>query len=749
MAKSSSKVAHSALETRDLSPKRSRATGGPDSETRDHAETRAIAAFEREKPETGARPLQQTGSRIPDTISANKVAELEGVHLSTIRRRCDGGKYPGAYKSTMNGGDGWLIPPEALSREAQRKLKAEIIPAPATEAAPVAVSREEYRTMMDAYERKPSGLKRQAEQAAAAVAAFLDLRGAGLSVAMAEKSIAASHGMSKPTLWRARTAVDGVERQYWEPVLCPRYHGGRGKAEFTPEAYAWILSKYLNTSEPPLSAILPDARKEATRQGWIIPNDKTVQARLDEEPAWLLLAGRKGEKALERSFPPVERDYASLRLHEMWESDGRRGDVWCIWPDGSLARPCAVIWRDCRTRMPLSIRVYKTESTELTINSLASAYELTGTNPSYYKIDNGRAYANKRMTGGQATRYRFTINPDEPVGVITRLDGKVKWSKPGQGRDKPVESFWNYVADHCDKAPEFEGAYCGRNPVQKPEGFDVRKGVPVTAYLEKLKQVITRFATEKPHRGQGMDGKTPLALFNELSRDYVPDPVDPAIIRLCRMGVATLKLNKDDASLKFKMDGYSEVRYWDERLAALPRSARGKRFHVYYDFGEPLNPVSVYDGDTLICEARNIGRQPFNELSGEKTGAHMKAKGAYLKPRHAALKAAKVAAPSGLHALIEAGGMSQQPLITLAEPKKQALPAPAKTEEIEPIPGRPGEYLNKATGEIYRGTVLALPTPANDQGEQERLAEMARRQREKNLPGWVRGNAPARFGTTS
>ncbi|MBK6744530.1 MAG: hypothetical protein IPG66_16825 [Hydrogenophilales bacterium] len=152
-------------------------------------------------------------------ITANKAAELEALHLRTIKRRCKSGKYPGAYKSSMNGGDGWLIPPEALSREAQRKLLAETIPAPATVAAPVAVSREEYRTMMDAYERKDSNFKRRAEHAAAAVVAFLELRQSGLSVAMAERSIAESHSMSKTTLWRARTDVDGRDRQYWEAIL--------------------------------------------------------------------------------------------------------------------------------------------------------------------------------------------------------------------------------------------------------------------------------------------------------------------------------------------------------------------------------------------------------------------------------------------------------------------------------------------------------------------------------------------------
>ncbi|MDP2834610.1 MAG: transposase domain-containing protein [Pseudomonadota bacterium] len=652
----------------------------------------------------------------------------------------------------MNGGDGWMIPPEALSREARKKLLAEIIPAPAPDAAPVAVSREEYRTMMDAYERKPSGLKRRAEQAAVAVAAFLELRESGLSVAMAEKSIADSHGMSKATLWRARTDVSGVDRQYWEVILCPRYHGGRGKTEFTPEAYDWILGKYLRKTEPPLSAIMPDARKEAAKQGWIIPSDKTVQARINEEPAWKILAGRKGEKALERSFPTVERDYTSLRLHEMWESDGRRMDVWCVWRDGSIGRPHSVIWRECRTRMPLAIRVYKSESGELVINSLASAFELTGTRPENAKIDNGRAYANKAMTGGQPTRYRFTVNPDEPIGIMTRAGILARWSKPGQGRDKPVESFWNYVANHCDKAPEFEGAYCGRNPVEKPEGFDARKAVPIAAYLEKLKQVVWRHASEKSHRGQGMDGKTPLALYEELSRDYIPNPVDPAILRLCRMGVATVKPDKRENSLKFKMDGYGEVRYWDEAIAALPQRYKDKKFSIYYDIGDPLKPVVVYDGDKLICEARNIGRIEFNEAGGEKTGAHMKAKGAYLKPRRAALKDAKAAAPSSLPALIAAGaGMTQPPFIAINEPAKLPAPPPAlpaPSEEVIPHPGHPGEFINQATSKIYRGTAPALPTPANDESEEDRLAEMARRQQEKNLPDWVRGNAPARLGST-
>lgn len=680
-----------------------------------------------------------------ESVTARKAAELEGISRSTVNRRCEAGRYPGAYKAAINGGEGWTIPPEVLSREAQSKLKAEIIPAPAPVAAPVVVSREECRTMMDAYERKPPGLKRRAEHAATAVAAFLELRESGLSVAMAEKSIANSHGMNRVTLWRARTAIEGHDRQYWEALLCPNYHGGRGKAEFTPEAYEWILARQLSQTKPPLSATLIEARRLAPDKGWTIPGAKTVQARLNEEPAWLIQGGKQGPKALERSYPTVERDYETLRVHEMWESDGRRGDVWCRWPDGSVGRPHALMWRDVRTRMPLSIRINQSESLELVINALGQALEVSGTKPENYKIDNGRAYASKAMTGGQSNRYRFKVKENEPIGVITRLGGKVKWSKPGQGRDKPMESHWRYVGDHCDKSPDFEGAYCGRNPVEKPEGFDARKAVPVEAYAAKLLQVVVHFAQHHRHRGHGMNGKTPFELYMELMRDYQGEPADPAIIRMCRMGMATATLDKQEASLRFKMDGYGKVRYWSEALANLPMNMRGCKFTVYYDVGNPSRPISVYDGERYVCEADNIEHIPFNEAGGEKVAAHMRNKGAYLKSRQAAVKDAKAAAPSGLLELTASGQfLLSNPMLQIAEPHPSLEPPPQPANPIQPRPGHPGEYVDTHTGEVLRGDHLqgpplpVVPSTSQNQEEQEELEELERQQREKNLPAYLR-----------
>lgn len=454
---------------------------------------------------------------LPGSVSVTQAAALEGVDLRTIRRRCEAGKYQGASKISMNGGGGWNIPVAALSPTAQEKFRRASCPSAPAEGK-AGPDPEEYMGILDAYERKPPGMKRRAEQAAAALDAFQELRETGLSVAQAEKIIAANYGMSKASLWRARGRVKGHSRQYWEALLCPNYHGGRGKAAFTPEAYDWILARQLSQTQPPLSATLIEARRLATEKGWIIPSAKTVKARLDEEPAWLFQGGRQGQKALERGFPTVERDYESLRIHEMWESDGSRRDVWCRWPDGSVGRPHVLMWRDVRTRMPLGIRIHKSESLELVINALGQALEVSGTKPKNFKMDNGRAYASKAMTGGQPNRYRFKIKPGDPIGVITRLGGKVKWSKPGQGRDKPIEAFWRYVANHCDKSTDFEGAYCGNSPVEKPEGFDARKAVPIESYAAKLLQVVAHFAQHHRHRGHGMNGKTPFELYAELTQ---------------------------------------------------------------------------------------------------------------------------------------------------------------------------------------------------------------------------------------
>ena len=478
-----------------------------------------------------------------DYIGAPKAAKLLGCAPSTITRQCDSGKYSGALKQSVDGKEVWQIPITSLPKPAQKKLAAEVKAAMLERVAqttpllpaPNDVQREsaEYRFMWDAYEKSGEVNKSRAEKAHAALWAYHECIDSGMKIGEAEKAVAASHGVSKTTLWRYLTNTKSHPKSHWLPLLSPKYKGGRPPAEFTPAAYDFILAKYMTTTKIQLTVVLVQAREQAKIKGWKIPSYDAVVARLAKEPAWLETVGRTGPKALERSYPAVDRDYASLALHEYWESDGCKSDVFCIWPDGSIARPFVIVWREVRSRLVLGAKGYRNPTAEGVLAAFGMALERAQTAPAYAKLDNGREYAAKAVTGGQANRYRFKVMPGEQPGIMTQVGAQAVWAKPGRGQDKPIESFWNFIKEHCDKT--FQGAYCGKDTVSKPEDFDKTKAVPIAIYANKLAAVLEYFNTQHRHTDSGMNGRTPMEAYTELSANTVAKPVDPAHIRMCKM----------------------------------------------------------------------------------------------------------------------------------------------------------------------------------------------------------------------
>jgi len=681
---------------------------------------------------------------VPTAIPVKRVADLLGVNSATVRRRCINGKYPGAFKVTGKGGESWMVPIAALPQPAQqqfvRAFAADLAAGANLKQKPFAevAMAGEYRTLWDAYERKPGSVKRMAEKALEALYAYQELRSTGLGAGYAKKAVASSHSVSAVTLWRYIKATEKHPQHHWLPLLCPKYRGGRGKAQFTPEAYAWILARYLTTSETKIAVLVKEARKEGASKGWVIPSDDTVAKRLREEPAWMELAGRKGERALERSFPTVERDYDSLRLHELWESDGRKADVWCRWPDGSVGRPFIIIWRDVRTRLVLSARGYRNPCAEIVLAAFGNAMERTGAVPENAKVDNGPEYASKSVTGGQKTRFRYHVKVGEPIGIMTHVGTKVRWSKPAQGRDKPIESFWNFVAEHCDKAKEFEGAYCGKDTASKPEDFAIKNAIPLEAYGAKLAAVLEYF-NGRPHTGKGMGGRSPVDVYKTLSAKTEVKLADPAHIRLCRMATALVKPESREASLSFSIEGYGVKRYWSETLADLPMHVRQRKLQVYYDPENPSAAVAVYDGETFICDAPAIDPIPFLEADGSKTGAHMKEKAEYLKPRRDAVKVAKGVGVTALPNLRGSAELSHlpQPINAVRIDMPRQMPFPEAEPAIwQPAPDDPTAWINAKTGEVRQRP--ASPAAPAGRRTPEELEALRQTQAEKNKPSWMK-----------
>lgn len=708
------------LEMADPPAKRSAISDIPKTYLADPTETRMNTGLGGEigqgERQSVADPLADPPSaKIPEFVTPTKAVDLTGDSLTTVKRDCREGKYQGATKILVDGVEAWQIPISSLPIHARRKMAKEVTAALAAKAAslgpeiPTPEARQwlpaEYTTLWESYDRSGAVHKRRAEAAFAAVVAFADLVDNGRSNGEAERAVASQFGVSRATLYRYRNAIKGHPRCNWLPLLAPHYKGGRPCAPFTEEAYAYILGKHKNTSETQLTVVLEAARALAPSRGWEIPSYDAVLARLKKEPKWLDTLGRKGPKALEHSYPAVERDYTGLALHEYWESDGRRADVMCIWPDGTIARPFIIIFREVRSRLILSVKGYLNPSAAGVLAAFGQAMERTGVAPDNVKIDNGREYAAKSVTGGQKTRYRFHIMPGEQPGIMTKVSTKADWSQPERGQDKPAESWWNFLANRCDKAPEFEGGYVGRNTAAKPEGFDRSKAIPIAAYEAKLAAVLEFFNTQHRHRGSGMDGRTPMEVYKELAAQTVRAPVDPAHIRLCKMGQALIKPDSKDHSYSFKIPGHGVCRFWSKEIAGLPQEVLSRKHAVYYDLENPEKPVSIYDGHAWLGDAPLLERLPFNEEGGERAAAHVKAKNAAMKPQKDALKAIKAA----------------------AQPDQTALPGVTRLTKLPSIHEVTVEGRRKLPAE---NKTAPQQTPSTEE-EEERLAELARLRKEQ------------------
>lgn len=626
-------------------------------------------------------PGQQVGQlneKTPEFVLPGKVADLTGDGLTTVKRDCRNGKYPGATKAQVNGVAVWQIPVASLPAAAQKKLLAELqsqlraqVPALPAEAP---ADDPDYRSLWQEWQQAGEPARQRALLGVQALDAFERLRASGTSIGAAEAHIRQQFGLSKPTLWRYREAVKGAPRLHWAALLLPRYnHGGRPLAPFSDEAYRYILARMLNTSKTPLAVVLNDARKLAVQQGWTIPSTDAVRHRLAQEPAWLWTLGREGEKALERNCPAPEREYSTLGIHELWESDGRKVDVWCVWPDGTRERPVLMIWRDVRTRLVLSVRGAISENTNLVLDAFGMALQRTGTVPEKVMLDNGRAYASKAATGGQANRYRFKIQPGEQPGVITLVGAKVVWAPPGWGQSKSIESFWGQFAEHVDKLPEFQGAYCGNGPHAKPEDFCRANAIPIALYAATVERWLQWYNSKHRHTGSGMNERTPEEVYRELTAQAGKrPPVDPAHIEMCFSAMALVKPSKQDHAYRLTIPGFGECRYYSAEIAALPSSVHQRKHCLYYpqDMSGPPVEVQVWDGGKWLGNARQIQAVPFLGAH-EQAAQHVKAKQASLAQKKKYLKQVKQ------------GG--QQLALALPSPAQglQALPQPAFTLDIK------------------------------------------------------------------
>lgn len=552
-------------------------------------------------------------------LRAKAAASLVGISGQAVRDNAAAGKYPGAHKITGNGGEGWAIPLDTLPAVAQARyyheqfttagLTGDLFPGGSS------FSPEDREIFWKRYDEATEKCQARARDAFAALLRFNELRRADTGKMDAYSTIKEEFGVARSTLNEWQQAVDGLDQGDWLPALTPNFSGRTNARRAEWPALAWLhfLQGALTPGADVATAYKRTVR-EAGAQGWgALPCLTTARNDLkfsvDRDVATLI---KEGPTALKRLSPTGERDYETYRLNEVWSMDGRRLDLMVRDTKGEFGAKGRVfrMWMygvmDVRSRYFVGYSLGPELSADAVRDALVNAFSKTGlVRPETVQVDNGMEAAAKEITGGAPWRRRGKVKEDEITGLLPFLGIGVSWATPAHGQTKPIERLFGTLARMHETRPEFRGAYCGHKPEARPEEWDHAKAAPIELVRKLLIEEIEAYH-RAPHRGHGMNGKSPMAVYTELMNapGYVPKVISQRQFRRCVLSAIKITIRQDGS---FAIHG---ARYYSEATARLPR-VRG--YYACYNRHDLSAPVTVYLGSKIKDEAvPQIERTPGN-----------------------------------------------------------------------------------------------------------------------------------------
>jgi putative transposase len=673
-------------------------------------------------------------------LTVTDVSNLTGLNPATIREACSkrNGSYRGGRYTYRKEGKRYEILLISLPEPIQAKYWLEHhkpqhsdLPVVYENNQGLPFDHEMYEALADSYNRKAPSIKAEAQRRLLILDEYLQLLQAGFKQKSALNILSERYKkISRATLHRLVKRIDKHPRHYWEILLATDYQG-RSKTEIPEAAINFFMGNWLSQNKPDASVIYNETIKAAKAQNWgQLPSYKTFLRRIKDLPENVRILGRDGPTALKQKLPHQRRDYTTLCFHQLWESDGRKADVYCRWPDDTIRRPFVVIWREVRTRVVLSVRIYHFANGEIVMESFESALRRADTIPEGVILDNGREYANKSFTGGQKNRYRFIVKENEPIGALTRLGVKVHWTTPYHGAAKPVERLWGVLAKNVDC--RFPKAYTGRNPVERPEDSDLKHAIPIDQFAARLIQGIHEFH-HTPHGGQGMFDKTPHELYAELSKEYTPNKPTKLQLTAMRPYAFRVKL-RSQYFFEFTLKGFGKVRYEPPEELKLTRTYE---YDVLPDNADPTAPALVFDGERYLGEASYQWHTAFDD--SEAGGKTLKKRANTVKQTRNQLKAIQGEIPA-LPAF--PGEQTTLPPLPQAENIiKLPLETPPSRENNTLEIQEDGSIKNTQTGEITtKSEPKFKPFSAASDSTEKEIEQLRLEQQKKNLPEWMRQN---------
>jgi transposase InsO family protein len=353
--------------------------------------------------------------------------------------------------------------------------------------------------------------------------------------------------------------VRGLIDRYGSP---PSSKGGPGRAERSAEAADYFYGLYRAPARHSAKTCHAATVEAAKAHGWTWPRSYSATI------AWLREHDQRDETCLHREgkrayshryLPHVEIDWTTVEAGEFFQTDHTEVDWWVLddagvgssppSQGGDLYRPWLTTIIDGRSRCITGWRLGHSPNQDAILAALRMAFGDWGI-PRTMRIDRGKDFASELITGvtkRDRIRYRRELGADwknvlrhnEDVywhGVLGELDIKIIDALPYHAWSKGQKERW-YGTFEDAVAKQFI-TYCGNNPEHRPECLPaVLAGrVPPSAKSAKSAEKLRISDTtglptladsrarvsdwldiyhRTAHRGDGMDGATPLAVWQQ------------------------------------------------------------------------------------------------------------------------------------------------------------------------------------------------------------------------------------------
>ena len=521
-------------------------------------------------------------------------------------RNCRGGGVEFAVKSM----------PEDVQAEIVVKLGKSAVknlPVLAEESAPV-----DAQLLWATYEQGTAKQQQKAQMKLGIMFAVAELVNGGMKILDALALVCHKHNQDgeKPVTVSALKSwwyqVKDADRSLWLPILMDSYgaHSESREAAFTPEAWAFFRADYFRNERPQFGSCYERLKRAASANGWVIPSPSSVKRKiLREIPKTHQTYLRDGTYALSRMYPSLIRTVAGIEAMEWVNGDGYKHNVWVRWHNGHIIRPKTWLWQDVRTRKILAYRCDESENTNMIRLALLDVVNKYGI-PKHLTIDNTKAAANKKMTGGVKNRYRFKVREDEVQGIIPALGIQLHWTTVrygrGRGQAKPIERAFSHggLGELVDKHPLLAGYHAGDNALDKPDNYQGNKaGVDYESFILALEEGIQMFNERQDRATEICQGK--LSFNQAFERDYAvaekrwatPEQLRYLLtlheeVTLKENGTFTLKAGGEVQGLRNRYEAYELI------------GTNHKKVVVRYDPNNLHDAVWVYSLDgTYLAEA--------------------------------------------------------------------------------------------------------------------------------------------------